>query len=165
MNIKIGTVIRDLRGKANITQEDLANHLGVSVQAVSRWENGVCYPDVEFIPGIAVYFGVSCDLLLGIDGFAMKQMEEDYVSRWTEAYKSAKHHEALEIVNSALLAMPTNYRLMILRVMSMETLAGIAEEQGDEEEMWGWLGKAQDTLQLCYLNAKRFASVARHWSG
>jgi transcriptional regulator with XRE-family HTH domain len=50
-----------------MTQEQFADRLGVSYQSVSRWENGVTYPDIEFLPAIAKQFSVSLDYLLGQD--------------------------------------------------------------------------------------------------
>ena len=67
MSCKIGEKIRLLRLQNKMTQEQLADHLGVSYQSVSRWENGVTYPDIEFLPAIAKYFSVTVDHLLGQD--------------------------------------------------------------------------------------------------
>ena len=61
-----GKNIRALRKGKNLTQEQFAEKLGVSFQSVSRWENCVTYPDVEMIPLIARFFGVSTDYLFGI---------------------------------------------------------------------------------------------------
>ena len=63
-NINIGNKIRQLRKKKGITQESLASVLSVSPQAVSKWESGLTYPDVEIIPIIAGYFEVSMDIPL-----------------------------------------------------------------------------------------------------
>lgn len=65
MNIKIGEKIKQLRLRDGRRQEDLAASLGVSPQAVSRWELGVSYPDMELVPAIANYFHVSIDSLFG----------------------------------------------------------------------------------------------------
>lgn len=65
--IVLGERIRELRQKNGRTQEALAGAVGVTAQAVSRWEKGVCCPDVELIPSIANYFGVSIDELFGYD--------------------------------------------------------------------------------------------------
>ena len=60
----IGVQIAKLRKEKNITQEELAKNLDVSAQAVSKWENGGA-PDLELLPKIADYFGVSIDYLFG----------------------------------------------------------------------------------------------------
>lgn len=67
MVIKIGAVIRNLRNKNNITQESLATYLGVTPQAISRWESQTCYPDLEILPSIASFFNITVDELLGIN--------------------------------------------------------------------------------------------------
>lgn len=67
MSCIIGEKIRLLRLQNKMTQEQLADHLGVSYQSVSRWENGVTYPDIEFLPAIAKYFSISVDELFGND--------------------------------------------------------------------------------------------------
>ena len=65
MQIKIGDKIRELRRRDGRKQEDLANALGVTNQAVSRWEANGGYPDVELLPAIANYFHISIDELFG----------------------------------------------------------------------------------------------------
>ena len=61
MAMKIGEKIRVLRKAKNISQETLANILGVTFQAVSKWETGTAAPDLSLIPSLASYFGVSID--------------------------------------------------------------------------------------------------------
>ncbi len=64
--LKISENIVALRKQAGITQEELANKLNVSNQAVSKWEAGKCCPDIELLPKLASFFGISIDeLLLG----------------------------------------------------------------------------------------------------
>ena len=53
MKLRIGENIKSLRKARDITQEALAEMLGVSCQSVSRWELGTCYPDMELLPAIA----------------------------------------------------------------------------------------------------------------
>ena len=59
MKLTLGDKIKELRKRDGRKQEDLANALGVTNQAVSRWEANGGYPDMEMIPAIANYFGVS----------------------------------------------------------------------------------------------------------
>ena len=65
MQILIGNKIRELRHRDGRKQEDLADALGVTCQAVSRWEAAGGYPDLEIIPAIANYFHISIDELFG----------------------------------------------------------------------------------------------------
>ena len=55
MQLNIGTKIKELRRRDRRTQEALAEALGVTNQAVSRWESGGSYPDMEIVPAIANY--------------------------------------------------------------------------------------------------------------
>lgn len=66
MNLPIGQTVRALRRERRISQAALADALGVTAQAVSQWERGGAYPDMELLPEIAAYFGVSVDYLLGV---------------------------------------------------------------------------------------------------
>lgn len=65
MNLKIGTIIKRLRAEHNITQDTLAAGIGVTPQAISRWESEGGYPDLELLPALADFFAVSTDELLG----------------------------------------------------------------------------------------------------
>ena len=62
----IGQKIKDLRKKADMTQDRLAEMLGVTAQAVSKWEVGSASPDLSLIPPLCRVFGVTADELLGI---------------------------------------------------------------------------------------------------
>ncbi len=63
--MKINEQISALRKENGITQDELAKAIGVSNQAVSKWESGQTCPDLQFLPAIADYFGVSIDYLMG----------------------------------------------------------------------------------------------------
>lgn len=65
MKVPFGEQLRTLRHRKGSTQEEVAAALDVTPQAVSRWENSSCYPDIELLPAIANYFGVTLDHLFG----------------------------------------------------------------------------------------------------
>lgn len=67
MKLYLGENMRKLRLAKDMTQEALADELGVSPQTVSRWEGCSSYPDVELLPEIAGYFDISVDALIGVD--------------------------------------------------------------------------------------------------
>ena len=73
MKLNIGENIKCLRREKDITQEQLAEMLGVSYQSVSRWETGACYPDMELLPTLANIFETTVDKLLGVN----EQLEQE----------------------------------------------------------------------------------------
>ena len=79
MKLEIGKNIRKRRREADMTQEELAERLGVSYQAVSRWENGTTYPDIELLPVLAGMFGCTLDELVGeVKDEKIRQYHEEY---------------------------------------------------------------------------------------
>lgn len=66
-NLNIGKNIAALRKEKNMTQEELAGALGVSAQAVSKWETGASCPDISLLTQIADLFGITVDDLLRSD--------------------------------------------------------------------------------------------------
>ena len=65
--MEIGNIIKQKRFKASMTQEQLAEKLGISPQSVSKWENEISMPDIALLPEIAEVFGVSVDELFGLN--------------------------------------------------------------------------------------------------
>jgi len=76
MQIKMGEKIKELRVRDGRTQSDLATAIGVSCQAVSRWEANGGYPDMEIVPAIANYFHVTIDELYGYHGDREEKIAE-----------------------------------------------------------------------------------------
>lgn len=76
--------IYDLRKARRMSQRQLADEVGVSVQTVSKWENNVCMPDITMLPEIAGFFQVTVDELLGLAPLAdegyipVRSGEKDY---------------------------------------------------------------------------------------
>ena len=67
MLVNIGENIRRLRKQRSLTQENLAEALGVTVGAISKWELGSSSPDVQFIAEMADFFETSIDVLFGYE--------------------------------------------------------------------------------------------------
>lgn len=72
----IGTNIKRLRQNKGVTQEMLGDELGISGQAVSKWENGSALPDITMLPKLAEYFGISIDELMGYKLNALTYKEQ-----------------------------------------------------------------------------------------
>ena len=84
--MKLGEKIRTLRKQRGLSQETLAEHLGVSFQAVSKWENDSTMPDVMLIPAIASFFGVSTDELFDFNLYETEKKVEAVVDAYSEAW-------------------------------------------------------------------------------
>jgi transcriptional regulator with XRE-family HTH domain len=81
MNLNFAENFKQLRKSRCETQERVAEAFGVSSQSVSRWELGVCYPDLELLPLIANYFGVSIDRLLSNDSTSRANNKSEFNQR------------------------------------------------------------------------------------
>lgn len=92
MEIQLSKTLKDLRQKNNKTQDDLAEYLGITSQAVSKWERCEGYPDITLLPQIAAFFHVSVDTLLGVDEIA-RQVRIDEI---TAEYNRIRHHVPLD---------------------------------------------------------------------
>lgn len=64
--MEIGNQIKILRQRRGITQEEMAQHFGISAQAISKWERGAASPDIAMLPDLSAYFGVSIDSLFAL---------------------------------------------------------------------------------------------------
>ena len=64
--MNLGKKIKQLRFQYSYTQEQLAEKMGVTSQAVSKWENNVAMPDITLLPALAETFGVTIDELFDL---------------------------------------------------------------------------------------------------
>ena len=112
MKLSIGENIKLFRKAKDITQEQLAEMLNVSSQSVSRWELGICYPDMEFLPMLAEIFEITVDKLLGVDNIAEKKKVDEYLNRFQVAINQGKIDECISIAREGIAEYPNNYALL-----------------------------------------------------
>lgn len=112
MKLNIGENIKRLRKERDITQEEFAEVLGVSCQSVSRWENNTCYPDIELVPTIAEFFGISTDKLMGVDDIEVKKAVERYLDDFQSAISVGNIDECIRVARAGVAAFPNNYALL-----------------------------------------------------
>lgn len=113
MQIKIGNKIRELRRRDGRRQEDLANVLGVTCQAVSRWESNGCYPDMEMIPPIANFFNVSIDELFGYDSNRQERIDEILVKSGKMLTSGEDLTECIVMLREAVYRFPSEPHLLL----------------------------------------------------
>ena len=97
MKLSIGENIRALRRKMDITQEELADKLCVSLQVVSRWETGATYPPLDVIPAMSNLFGVTADELIGVRQTDELNAPEEYYNKLNSTTDPEERYELLKI--------------------------------------------------------------------
>ena len=126
MNIKIGEKIKLLRKQKNISQEVLAQYLGVSFQSVSKWENETTMPDITMVPAIASFFGVSTDELFDFNLMEIElHVEEICKESWQ--YRDTDPAKSEAILREGLKKFPGNDILLNNLLYTMRTPERAAE--------------------------------------
>lgn len=142
----------------NLTQEDVAEYLGITPQSVSKWERAECYPDITFLPALANIFETSIDMLLGMDTIRAEQTRHDIHKTASEFQKNGDYASAEKVYRDALLIYPNNAG-MILGLAGMLALSDKSEEAVELIERGLTLSdnekqKATIRAALCFLYLK-----------
>lgn len=111
MELPIGKIILKLRKKAGITQEQLADAVGVSIPAVSKWETGSSYPDITLLIPIARYLGVSVDELLHYENDISTDRVHEIVKECTEKFEASGFDIGFKLCCDYLKEYPNNLYL------------------------------------------------------
>lgn len=112
MQNNFSDVFKKLRKQRELTQEQIAEMLGVSSQAVSKWETNTSYPDISLLPIIADYFGVSVDYLLGHETGKWLEAIDEACAKADESIKEKRYMEAIPPLREMLIQHPGNEKLM-----------------------------------------------------
>ncbi|MBE6930456.1 MAG: helix-turn-helix transcriptional regulator [Ruminococcaceae bacterium] len=102
----IGQRIRQFRREQGLTQEKLAETLGVTCQAVSKWETGETYPDITLLPTLANLFGVSVDSLLGMDALNAANAPKNTYGTAHTLFREHRYAECAKVLQDALRVHP-----------------------------------------------------------
>lgn len=105
--MNIAETIVTLRRTHALTQESVARALDVSIAAVSKWECGNAYPDIELLPKIAALFDVSVDYLMDYTRTAQKTVEE-HIAHAYELVRNRQNRAADEYMSGVLARYPEN---------------------------------------------------------
>ena len=138
--INIARNIARLRREKGLTQEDLANYIGVSKASVSKWETGQSYPDITFLPQLATLFNISIDELMGYEPqMSMEDIRKLYV-KLSADFASEPFDEVLdscrEIVKKYFSCFPLLFHIGALLVNN-------CMEAGDREKTLSVLSEAK----------------------
>lgn len=109
--------LKRLRLEMGLTQEELAERVGVTGQAVSKWERDECYPDITLLPGLSNCFGVTVDELLGMTEIKGKMW--GVYARANTLQVEGKYHDAVAIYDEALKTFPADLGLLAARAEAL----------------------------------------------
>jgi len=111
--MNIGETIKRLRKQKEMTQEQLAEYLNISPQAISRWEINSTLPDITLIPMLANIFDVSTDVLLGVDIDDKNKRIQEIISKSDEyTFNGFNVKEATKTLREGLKEYPNSYTIM-----------------------------------------------------
>lgn len=111
----------------NLTQEDVAELLGLTPQSVSKWERGESCPDIALLPALANIFETSIDLLMGMDTIRAAETQHNIHKSAVEYQQQGDYTSAEKTYREALLIYPNNTG-MILGLASTLALKGNTDE-------------------------------------
>ena len=110
--MSIGSTIKRLRREKEITQEQLAEYLGITSRAISQWECDRTAPDISQIPALCHVFDVSSDVLLGIDIERNNEEINHYLTEAAELGYQGKGSERTALLREANKKFPRDYKIM-----------------------------------------------------
>lgn len=110
MQIKLGEKIRKLRQRDGRKQEDLAVALGVTNQAVSRWEANGGYPDIEMLPAIANYFHITMDELFGYESDRQTKLQS-YLEQADQISRHGSNAQLVDFLRNTISEFPAEWQL------------------------------------------------------
>ncbi|QUC66930.1 helix-turn-helix domain-containing protein [Aristaeella hokkaidonensis] len=119
--------LKKYRIMKELTQEDVAEYLGITAQSVSKWERGESYPDITFLPALANIFETSVDLLLGMDTIRAEETRRGIHAKAVAYQQEEDYEAAAKTYREALLTYPNDPGMML-------GLAGALALQGETAE-------------------------------
>lgn len=130
MKITLSENLRKMRRDRDLTQEDLANFLGISFQAVSKWERDEGYPDISLLPVIANFFGVTVDALIGNDVITQEDKIQKYCMEYEQYNTNGEMDSAAVAAANAYRDYPYDWRIIDIYCRSLTR--GYSQHPGEK---------------------------------
>lgn len=154
MEIKIGTKIVELRKERKMTQEQLANILGVSAPAVSKWETDSSYPDITMLCPLARALGTDVDTLLSYEEILSEEKQGQYMTEIIGMARDGKTEEAENRLEQLLHSYPSSVSLKFSAIAALSFLemnaANNAAGEVDDEKKAQWRTRRKELAEAIY---------------
>lgn len=155
----LGNKIKELRIKHNFTQEELAEQLNISSQAVSKWENGISLPDIAQIVPLVNIFGITSDELLGISDTSENESVEELIKECQDYISQGYYRDKMFTIHDKCTLMldkyPNNMRLLSYTIGHIVNLADDIKDSDDPDK---------ERIDRLYKEAIRRANVVINYS-
>ncbi len=170
MKLSMGNNIRNARKKVGMTQEELACQIGVTAQAVSRWESGAGLPDISMVVPLAQTLSISTDALFG---FSQNSYNELYYLEVKEKLReicegSLRPESALEAcryVQGELKKDPANYAILCLFTERVANLSRYVDYDHFAVEEWPGFRDEAVRAGVWIIRYSEILDQLRHWHG
>ncbi len=126
--MSIGTTIKTLRRAKELTQEQLAEYLGITPKSVSQWECDRTAPDISQLPMLAYVLNTTTDELLGVDIMKAEEEITNIIENQKTPYAAGDFGKCAALLREGLKRYPRSYRLMEKLAHNLSCLCGHDEE-------------------------------------
>lgn len=144
--MRIDDTIRKYRKQQNLTQEQIANQLGVSAPAVNKWENGISYPDIELLAPLARLLNISIDTLLSFQDELTDNEINGFIEEVSLGMMTGSFEDAYDKVNKKIREFPNCNKLILwsAQILNAYLIMKFKEESKREkyfDQIVKWLEK------------------------
>ncbi|MGI6422613.1 MAG: helix-turn-helix domain-containing protein [Syntrophomonadaceae bacterium] len=141
--LNLGKSIIQKRKEKGITQEKLAEYMGVSKAAVSKWESGQSYPDILLLPELATYFNISVDELLGYSPQMSREEIKKVYQEFSHDFAVKPFEEVIEACKQTIREYYACFPLLLAMIQLLLNHSMLAKNEETKKEM------LQECIELC----------------
>ncbi len=151
--MSIGTTIRRLRQEQDVTQEQLAEALGITSRAVSQWECDRTAPDISQLPALANFFDVTTDHLLGVDISSREEEVEKILKQVNKFQEQGDQESTIEYLREQLKTYPNEPELLAYLAFALRNFYFV---QGKADTAELKKEKSNEIITLCERSLKYY---------
>ncbi len=141
-DIKLAENLVNLRRKRGITQETIADFLGVTKSSVSKWETGLSLPDIAQLPKLASYYDISIDELMGYEAQLSMEMIKKQYDTFAKDFATRNFHEVMEEIRNFIRQYYSCYPVLLQVVVLLINHYNLAEKTEQSHIL-------EEMIQLC----------------